>query len=469
MRTLRSRLILSHLLPVLLITPLIGIALVYLLETQFLLANIADQLTFQAQTLAKQVEQNPSVWNGASEAHLFVSQAGPYLTARLMLISPGGEMLASSDPNDTGMVGQTIDIYQFNSVKSGQISVHTTYSQNNSPDQVELFMPVVNSEHNLNGIMGLSYQPAGFQAQLIRMRYLITGILAVSLLLGAVLGWFLALNLQKSLKQVTDAVWQLSRGERLDPLPEQGPEEISLLANSVNTLVRRLQSMEQSRKQLLANLVHELGRPLGALRSAIQSLQIGADQDAALRHELLIGMDEEAGRLQRLLDDLAHLHDQVLGTLELHLQDTSIEEWLPRALAPYREAALSKQLEWEVELAPDIPNVQADPDRLAQAVGNLVSNAIKYTPSGGKISISTGADDRWSWISVADTGPGIPSEEQQLVFKPFYRGKKGKRFPQGMGLGLSIARDLAEAHMGQIEMESTPGQGSRFTIRLPHE
>jgi two-component system sensor histidine kinase BaeS len=468
MHTLRSRLILSHLLPVLLITPLIGFALIYLLETQVLLANITDQLTGQAQVLATQIAKNPAVWNGATEAHLFVSQAGSYMTARLTLISPNGEMLASSDPNDSSQVGQTIDIYQFNTLKNGQITVHTTYNQNSGPGQVELFMPVENSDHNLTGIVGLSYQPDRVETQFMRMRYLIIVVLAVSLLLGAALGWLLALNLQKSLKQVTDAVWQLSRGERMDPLPEQGTEEINLLANSVNTLVRGLQNMEQSRKQLLANLVHELARPLGALRSAIKSLQIGADQNIALRQELLTGMDEEASRLERLVDELAHLHEQVLGTLELRLQDTSIEEWLPRVLPPYREVAISKPLDWNLEIQPGIPIVLADQDRLAQAVGNLVSNAIKYTPPGGKISISAGFDNEWSWISVTDTGPGISHEEQQLIFKPFFRGKQGRRFPQGMGLGLSIARDLAEAHLGEIKMVSVPGKGSSFTIRLPH-
>lgn len=109
--------------------------------------------------------------------------------------------------------------------------------------------------------------------------------------------------------------------------------------------------------------------------------------------------------------------------------------------------------------------------RLGQAVGNLVSNAIKFTPPGGVIEISAGispgALGDEEWIRVCDSGPGIPPEEQARVFDPFYRGSQGKRFVEGMGLGLSIAYDLVEAHGGRLELESSPGKGSTLTIYLP--
>ena len=140
--------------------------------------------------------------------------------------------------------------------------------------------------------------------------------------------------------------------------------------------------MELARRQLLANLVHELGRPLGALRSAIHALSKGAADDPQLLYDLTTGMDEETARLQHVLEDLAHLHDQVLGTLEMNLKPIDLSEWLPRMLLPWQEAALEKKLEWRAEIPADLPTVQADPVRLAQIVGNLASNAVKYTPPG---------------------------------------------------------------------------------------
>ncbi len=100
-------------------------------------------------------------------------------------------------------------------------------------------------------------------------------------------------------------------------------------------------------------------------------------------------------------------------------------------------------------------------------VGNLLSNAIKYTPAGGRVAVTAGVDDLDVWLCVADNGPGIASEEQQRVFEAFYRSERDRRFPQGLGLGLTIARDLVLAHGGRLELDSQPGRGSRFTLYLP--
>jgi len=277
----------------------------------------------------------------------------------------------------------------------------------------------------------------------------------------------LALNLERPLQQVTLAVHRLAGGQQLTPLPEQGPEEVRLLLQAFNSLEERLRTLEQNRRQLLANLVHEIGRPLGALHSAVQALMGGADEDTSLRQELLAGMDEELGRLRHLLDDLARLHDQVLGTLELHRQPVALGDWLPLLLAPRGAAARDKGLHWEVVIPADLPTLEIDRDRLGQAIGNLISNATKYTPPKGTVSISAGVENGQVWIRVSDTGPGVAPEEQVHIFTPFYRGRSARRFPQGMGVGLSIARNLAIAHGGRIEVKSAPGQGSDFTLWIP--
>jgi signal transduction histidine kinase len=105
--------------------------------------------------------------------------------------------------------------------------------------------------------------------------------------------------------------------------------------------------------------------------------------------------------------------------------------------------------------------------RFAQVIGNLASNAVKYTPAGGSVSVDAGQEDGQVWIRFSDSGPGIPTEEHEKIFLPFYRSSSGKRIKQGMGLGLSIAKDLVTAHGGHISLESSPGAGSRFTVWLP--
>jgi signal transduction histidine kinase len=242
-----------------------------------------------------------------------------------------------------------------------------------------------------------------------------------------------------------------------------------ILAGEVNVLVDRLHSVEKGRRQLLANLVHELGRPLGAIRSAIQALLHGADKDSQLSSDLLTGMDEETARLRHLLDDLAGLHDQVLGKLELTQSAVQLHDWLVSTLSPWEAAARQKGLAWVVDVSPDLPVVIMDPNRMAQAIGNILSNAIKFTSAGGKVSTAIKFDGGHLSMQVTDTGPGIPADEQEKIFQPFQRGSQGRRIVEGMGLGLSIARDIIAAHGGEIKVDSTPGVGSCFTLQIPVE
>jgi signal transduction histidine kinase len=317
------------------------------------------------------------------------------------------------------------------------------------------------------GIVRVTYQIDSVYELFWQMRLLILFVLGGGLLLGVVISLILALNINRPVQNVTTALYDVAAGTRSEPLPERGSTELREQARAVNHLVARLHDLEQARRQLLANLVHELGRPLGALRSAIHALSTGAAQDPQLLHDLTTGMDEETIRLQNVIEDLTHLHDQDLGALELQRETLPLGTWLPRVLASWRQAAEEKHLHWEVSLPADLPTILADPVRLAQVIGNLVDNAIKYTPPGHAVTITAGQEAEQAWVRVTDTGSGIMPEEQALIFTPFYRGKHAKRIQQGMGLGLSIARDLAEAHNGQITLESTPGQGSQFTLWLP--
>ncbi len=465
--TLRSRFILSHVLPLLLILPLMGIALVYILETQVLLANLSSELTSQARLVAEIAAERDEIWHDPAQAQTFVAHLDAQLEARTMLVDPYGSMLASNDLTDAGRLGKRLEHRDWANVLAGKVSVRTAYSQQLHREIVEVLVPVVRPDQQVAGVVRLSHRLTGVLERFLRLRYLIAGVLAGGLLLGAAVGWLLALNLERPLRQVTQAVWQLTSGERTLQLPERGPQELSLLSRSVNSLVERLRDLEQARRQLLANLVHELGRPLGALRSAIEALLGGADDEVTLRQELLVGMEDEVDRLRRLLDDLSRLYDQVSGTLELARRPTDVREWLSHILSPWREAAEAKGLHWQATLPIALPNLVIDPDRLGQALGNLLSNAIKFTPPDGTVSVSASIEGEEVWIRVSDTGPGIAPEEQERIFVPFYRHQPGRRFPKGMGLGLSITRALVVAHGGRLEMESTLGLGSHFILCLP--
>lgn len=459
MHTLRGRLILSHVLPILLIVPLVGAALAYLLETQVLLAGLSDQLVDQAITTATLAGRQPLIWSDADEAERFLTGYTIRSASWVMLYDPHGNLLASSGPDLES--GQAPSLP---AALSGEQQVQVTYVGGLRVVQVQV--PVLGPDQQLMGVVQTSQRISGLSDQIARLRYLIAAVLGAQLLLGVVVGLALALNLGRSLQHVTEAIYGVASGHEWNTLPETGPEEVRTLLAAFNALIERLRVMEESRRRLLANLVHELGRPIGSLQSALQALLGGADQETALRRELLAGMDTQVQRLHPLLDSLTDLHDQVLGTLELHLQPIALAEWLRSTVLPWRQAAHDQGLHWEIDIPEALPAIEIDPDRMAQVVGNLLSNAIKYTPQG-TISVQAGVQEGAITIAVGDTGIGIAPSEQTRIFEPFYRSQRDKRFPQGMGLGLSIARDLVVAHGGRLEVESQPAKGSRFIILLP--
>jgi two-component system sensor histidine kinase BaeS len=465
--TLRRRLILSHVLPLLVTIPLVGIALIYILETQVILPELAEELAGQAALAARLARDQPDLWHDGVQAQAFVDNLSQQLMVRIMLLDSEGRLLAFNDPADDARLGQLLDRPELSNALAGEPYTSTTYSRNLNAEVADVWYPVLDSNRQVVGVIRLTHRLVTVQEQFRHLRYLITGVLLEALALGSAVGLLLALQVERPLRWVTRAIWGLASGQQLTPLVEEGPLETRLLVRAVNSLVERLHNLETARRQLLANLVHELGRPLAAMQAGIRALRGGATTDPELSQELLESMDQEVDRLSHLLDDLAQLHGQVLGTLELDRGPIHLAEWLPQVLVTWREAAYSKGLEWEANLPPDLPTLEANPDRLARALGNLLSNAVKYTPSGGTICIEAGAENREVWIRVSDTGPGIDPEDQARIFTPFYRGHSITRFPQGMGLGLTIANDLVIAHGGRLEVESTPGQGSHFTMWIP--
>jgi signal transduction histidine kinase len=466
--SLRNRLLISHILPILVIIPLAGFALFYVLETQFLLPSMADNLSQDARYLAEISRTEFQLFGNPVFVSNMLNRVGLDPAIQVMFLDENGRLLFSSDENRSVPLGEVLQAEGLREAQGGEEVVLTNYSIFRLKDVlVDVFSPVMTRSDEVIGVVRVSYLSESLYLLLSRLRNLITVVLILGLIVGSTLGSLLGLNIGRPIRRVTSAINGLARGEREETLPEEGPDEIRDLSRAVNHLVERLESLESARRHLLANLVHELGRPLGAIRSGIQSILRGADQDRQLYVELTRGIDAEADRMQHVLDELAHLHDEVIGTLELNKEPIALNEWLPKVLVPWQQAAEEKGLNWHVDIAQEIASLHADPIRLAQVIGNLASNAVKYTEAGGEIQITAGANEHQVWVQFEDTGPGIIQEERDLIFEPFYRGEQGRKIKQGMGLGLSIARDILHAHGGEIELYSQPGNGSRFKFWLP--
>ena len=468
MHSLRSRLILSHILPLLIVIPLIGLILSYILETQVLLKDVSAELETEAIQTAAMAAQQTNVWKDVAQAQIFVTQYGNYTRAEVRLLDKNGNLVASNEIGDAENIGQPQELDNLPTALAGKNVVQVHYTLNLDADIVEVMVPVI-SEPNKEviGVVRLSQEIGHVQNRINTIRYAVAAVTAGAMIVAVIVGLVLALRLERPILGVTEAIHNVASGREWHTVPEQGPDELRLLVQAFNTLIERLRVLEDARQRLLANIVHEVGRPIGALQAAIQALLSGAEQDPAMRRELLEGMHAEVNRLHPLLDNLTNLHDQILGVMELSRRPVKLSEWLPLTIGPWREAAQDKGLHWHADIPLVLPTANIDPDRMAQVLGNLLSNAVKYTPAGGNVSISAGAEDTQVWIKVQDTGPGLSEEEIDCIFEPFYRSQPGRRFPQGMGLGLTIAQDLIVAHDGQLDVDSQLGQGTKFTIHLP--
>ncbi len=467
-KSLRARLVLSQILPLIIVVPVLFFAFSYLIETRFLVPRLATELLTNARLLAEIARVDYITTGDQRSLQLYLLELQPDPQVRLVYMKPDGEVVYSNDPAYREYIGLRITTTGLQAAQAGEPVLLTRRSALLSGKySIDVLLPIQVSSNQTIGILWLTYIETSLAHLFQEMRWLAVAVTLACLVIGSLIGSILAIQIGRPVQKATHAIRSLACGERSEVLEEKGPDEMRALVREVNVLVTRLHSLEQARRQLLANLVHELGRPLGALRSAIQALIRGAGEDPSLYKELTVGMDEEAARLQNILNDLTHLHDQVLGTLELKLENVALADWLPRTLISWQESASEKKLNWSVNIPDNLPAVQIDQVRFAQVIGNLASNAIKYTPSGGEIKITAGQQESEIWIQFSDSGIGIPKAEQGFIFQPFYQGSHAQRIKDGMGLGLSIAKDLTAAHGGRISLESTPSQGSKFTIHLP--
>lgn len=282
-------------------------------------------------------------------------------------------------------------------------------------------------------------------------------VLGILFILGLFAGAGFALRrMARPLDGMLEAAEAFSQGKPVAPVPESGPRELRSLVRSFNSMVERLQAEEQRRRGFLADVSHELRTPLTILRGTIEGMLDGL---YALDETRLNSLLEEIKLLDRLVDDLRILSLAESGALALRREPTDIAMLLSDAAAAFQSGTLAIQTDFPTEPM----SLDGDPQRLRQVVDNLLSNAVRHTPPGGSIWLRCRTVDDWVEIEVEDSGPGISPEDLPHIFERFYKAGDSR----GMGLGLSIAQALVEAHGGTIQAVSPPGKGAILQVRLP--
>jgi signal transduction histidine kinase len=276
-------------------------------------------------------------------------------------------------------------------------------------------------------------------------------------------GLLLARSLTRPVRDLTAAARAMSQGKLEQRVAVPSDDELGELALAFNQMSADLAQANRSRKQMTADIAHDLRNPLTVLNGYLESLQDGKLKPTP---ERFAAMRAEVQNLQRLVEDLRTLSLADAGELKLYLQLVGPSELLERTASAYRQQAEEKKIFLSVDVQQGLPAINMDIERMEQVLGNLVSNALRYTPEGGEIRLTAMQAGRSLSVSVEDTGSGIPAEVLPHIFERSYRGDES-RSGNGSGLGLAIARSIVVYHGGTITVASEVGRGSRFEVLLP--
>ncbi len=284
--------------------------------------------------------------------------------------------------------------------------------------------------------------------------------------IAIVLGIFLARSLTRPLQQLTEATRMVAAGDLDVAVDVNSQDELGELAQSFNTMNQKLAEARDLRRQMTADIAHELRTPVSVILGYADGLKDNVIPPTEETFELI---QEQAEQLEHLIEDLRTLTRAEAGELTLDLAQTDPVPLVKRLISAYEPQAARQAITLTYAVVEPVPKILVDADRLRQILSNLLSNALQYTPAEGSISMRVASMDQEVVFTITDSGPGIPAEDLDRIFERFYRRDPSRsRDTGGSGLGLSIVKSLVERQGGRITVESEPGKGATFRVVFPH-
>jgi signal transduction histidine kinase len=278
------------------------------------------------------------------------------------------------------------------------------------------------------------------------------------------LAWYLSRRITTPVLALSRAADEVAEGRYEIEIPEVGGgNEIAHLADRFGEMATRLREGEELERNFLMTVSHELRTPLTAIRGHVEALREGLVEDADATAASLDVIATEAGRLERLVGDVLDLARLDAHRFTVVREEVDMRRLLDQAYASFEREARRRAIDYRQVADADVV-IHSDGDRVLQIISNLLANAFRWTPDGGSITLELAAENGRVAVEIEDNGPGVPQEERENIFRPFFSRDGG-----GTGLGLAIAHELAHALGGRVEVESEPGRGSRFRLVLPGE
>jgi signal transduction histidine kinase len=288
---------------------------------------------------------------------------------------------------------------------------------------------------------------------------------SVAIVIALLLTFFLSRRMTSPIGVLAESARRLGRGDLSQRVQLQSKGEVGVLAQAFNSMATNLERAEQLRRNLVADVAHELRTPLSNVQGYLEAIRDRVVKpNAATIHSL----SEETALLSRLVNELQELSLAEAGELKLAYQAEDITKLVKQAVTPWQPKMAAREISLLLNVPDNLPLVNIDWPRVNQVLHNLLENAVAHTRKGGTINVAALTQDHWVEVSVSDTGEGIPTKDLPYIFERFYRVDKSRaRATGGSGLGLTIAKRLVEAHGGKITVKSKLGKGSRFSFTLP--
>jgi two-component system OmpR family sensor kinase len=293
------------------------------------------------------------------------------------------------------------------------------------------------------------------------IRQRIVAATALALLIALVGGYLVAQALARRVRRLERGAREVAAGRYMDPLPVDSEDELGQLTRAFNEMQQQLRRVDVARKEFIATASHELRTPIFSLAGFVELLQ-DEEIDEETRREFLDTMAEQVERLQKLSVDLLDLSRLDAGSVELQREQVDLSELARSVLGEFTPALAQHGTELDVQLPDGGVAARCDRERVAQIMRILLDNALRHTPEGTNVTVQADGHNGAAELTVADTGPGLGDGSGAHVFERFYTGDAAR----GAGLGLAIARELAERMDGRITLSSRPGQ-TTFTLELP--
>ena len=421
--------------------------------SNFISESRASSLEQTEQTLKDYYTENGS-WAGVQS---LLQSLPVFVNDRLILADSSGTIIGDTNAQWLGETVQSVRLTKPTSIVVSGQEVGKLYLLSSGMVIVQFIPP--------GG--ALSGQPPSSPEQ----RYLshVNTSLIIAGVVGAavaiLLGLFLTRQFTKPIRALKRGAARIAGGDLAYRVEVKSKDEFDELATSFNSMAATLDSSEQSRRRLFADIAHELRTPLSVIGGTVDAMLDGVYEP---NPDNLTSIKEETEVLTRLVAELRDLTLAESGHLKLKVEPTNLAELVQRRVSQAEVIAQGKNISLKTDITERLPEIEADGRRVEQVVANLLDNALNHTPQGGTVTIAVSPGKDGILVSVSDTGEGIPPEHLPYIFERFYRVDDARsRKTGGAGLGLAIAKQMVELHGGRIWVESEAGKGSKFSFTLP--